>query len=437
MKTINNISLGEESFLQLKEALQSEDKFWDFIKKKVQSNECKKESIEIDGHPSSEELYDYVYNQLDEKDEIRIIKHIALCDYCDEKISNILQIEKEVEKEIIAEEKKKPIIETPIEQTNPIITKRIENTITMFKIRPLWEKISAWFIATLPTPPNFNFAYANVRGDNGVQIRYRQHSSEQNQDEDNRCIIGEQKILKLKSPINGYVAVFHHSPYGEVNLIFPNDLEKNNFLNADESLDIPFTFSEPVGKHFIKAIWTEEQLLNSDKIDFQNKGAILKAVEDYLKALLNLDKDKGHAINIEFEVTKIAGPIIIKEESNKDIIPDENNIDRFARLLAKSIEKLATSEIKELLINNPQYSSSYNRFNETTDEILKNTLESLALLQYEEELEGGKLIREIIEENGQYKICEKFGHNNWIEYEIGRYSTYIEAENKLKEFNNA
>lgn len=81
---------------------------------------------------------------------------------------------------------------------------------------------------------------------------------------------GETLILNFKSPVEGYVRVYHISAEGEMTLVFPNRFDGDNRVEAGKlyrigGLDYPFQFdiTEPYGIESFKAVFSPDPYYNT------------------------------------------------------------------------------------------------------------------------------------------------------------------------------
>lgn len=82
---------------KLKMALESDEAFLSFLAEEARSEAYRKlkSSKESGGHPSTEMLRDYVSDQLDEEKTERVMRHLAVCKFCNDEVLMLRAIENE------------------------------------------------------------------------------------------------------------------------------------------------------------------------------------------------------------------------------------------------------------------------------------------------------------------------------------------------------
>ncbi|OQX05216.1 MAG: hypothetical protein BWK80_52505 [Desulfobacteraceae bacterium IS3] len=82
---------------KLKTALESNEAFLAFLAQEARSEKYRKlkHTKEPGGHPSTEMLRDYVSDQLDEEKTERVMRHLAVCKFCNDEMQMLRAIESE------------------------------------------------------------------------------------------------------------------------------------------------------------------------------------------------------------------------------------------------------------------------------------------------------------------------------------------------------
>ncbi len=111
---------------------------------------------------------------------------------------------------------------------------------------------------------------------------------------DNDVIVYPGDKIKIKIPVikPGYMSVFIWDGK-RVSLRYPDKKECNTFVKV-ESEELELTISEDAspGTHHIKIFITEEKLLNSEEIDFDNTNNIPQIMEKFIQKLDETEEDK-------------------------------------------------------------------------------------------------------------------------------------------------
>ena len=102
----------------------------------------------------------------------------------------------------------------------------------------------------------------------------------------------------------GYITVFHFNSDGKVTLIFPHDKDRNNFISKEETKFIKTHATLPAGQSTFKVFFTESQLFDPGKIDYNDETSTEKEIELFLESLEKLNEDyKWSAVKEDYTVT--------------------------------------------------------------------------------------------------------------------------------------
>ena len=120
------------------------------------------------------------------------------------------------------------------------------------------------------------------------------------------AFIGDE--VKLEVPVNkeGYLTVLHWNKEN-LTLVFPNSYEKDNFIKENTVKKLKVRIDPPPGKQKVKVIITEDKILNSKKLDFDNKSSLLKDIGKFIKKLDELESNKWSQEMRTYEVKEFEG----------------------------------------------------------------------------------------------------------------------------------
>lgn len=115
-------------------------------------------------------------------------------------------------------------------------------------------------------------------------------------------VLGERVIIRMKPPKDGYLTVIHYDDEHNLNLLFPHKATDETLIRAGKEKNIGIEAREPIGKHYIKAIWTSNQMIDPKKINFSKKSDIASALEEFLSSLKELRSDEWMESLATFEI---------------------------------------------------------------------------------------------------------------------------------------
>jgi hypothetical protein len=110
--------------------------------------------------------------------------------------------------------------------------------------------------------------------------------------------------IEMPPKRDGYLSVFHYNDKHNLEMIFPSKKTDSTFIKASLEKIIKIKVSKPLGKHYIKAIWSSKQLLIPNQIAFNNPVAVTFTMEDFLESILKLNNDEWMEFVEEFEVVE-------------------------------------------------------------------------------------------------------------------------------------
>ena len=115
--------------ISLKDALKSDESFFEFLKQGADSDEYRhlKRRVEKEGpHPADEMLHDYVLGWLDEQDAKMVRAHILICGLCTDEILRLTRIESELDENAMGDVKGPDSRKDSLQsETNPDRLKKI------------------------------------------------------------------------------------------------------------------------------------------------------------------------------------------------------------------------------------------------------------------------------------------------------------------------
>jgi hypothetical protein len=257
--------MDEERMKMLKEALKSDKSFLKFIKQGAESDDYKKlkERVEKGPHPTREMLYDYVLNWTDEAEDEKIMYHIAFCPVCSKEVLSIMKIEHELEDDLQDWANQQTLIE---------------------KLKQLVSTLSI---------PVYSFAA------DGLATRGEAAGTDKIQ-----YAIDESIVFCVPIASDGHLVILHYDESEKVSLVFPAGSGDKTFVREGSENKISGTVTGPAGKQNFKVIWTSQQLMDPEEINFNSEEDIERAIDKFLDALSELEEGQWMETDYSFEVTE-------------------------------------------------------------------------------------------------------------------------------------
>lgn len=108
--------------------------------------------------------------------------------------------------------------------------------------------------------------------------------------------------LEVEAPGAGHVVVLHYADRPEgISLFFPADPDHDTSVKKSGKKKISGTVSGPIGKHFLKVIWSSSPLINPATVSFDKPEG---AIRELVITLTRLDKNEWRTKTYEYEVVK-------------------------------------------------------------------------------------------------------------------------------------
>jgi len=257
--------MDEEKRKKLKEALKSDERFLEFIKQGAESDDYQKskERVEKGPHPTREMLYDYVLNWTDQTGDENIMAHMTFCSVCSKEVLSIMKIEHELEEDMLDWANQQSLIE---------------------KLKQLVSSLSI---------PVYSFAA------DGLATRGEAAKTEKKQ-----YAIDESIVFCVPIKSDGHLVILHYDESERVSLVFPAGSADNTFVRAGSEKKISGRVTGPAGKQNFKVIWTSQQLMDPEKINFKNEEDVERAINEFLDALADLNEGQWMETDYGFEVTE-------------------------------------------------------------------------------------------------------------------------------------
>ena len=115
---------------------------------------------------------------------------------------------------------------------------------------------------------------------------------------------GESIIISIKSPkkADGYLTVYHYDNENKLSMLLPYDENSQTFVNAGEEKEIFIRAAKPLGKQYIKVVWSSILIVNPKKVDYKDASKVASTISKLIDTLKALDHDNWMATTIEFQV---------------------------------------------------------------------------------------------------------------------------------------
>jgi hypothetical protein len=83
--------------------------------------------------------------------------------------------------------------------------------------------------------------------------------------------LGQTIVLKFEPPrkMDGHLTVFHYDEENNIEIVFPKNRDDTIFLGKDEKRRVLIPTTEPKGKHFLKAVLTPQQIVDTRLVEAQ------------------------------------------------------------------------------------------------------------------------------------------------------------------------
>ncbi|MBS3788421.1 DUF4384 domain-containing protein [Candidatus Bipolaricaulota bacterium] len=214
--------------------------------------------------------------------------------------------------------------------------------------------------------------------------------------------LGDLLNLRIKSSRSGYLTVFDLMPNGEVQVLFPNKFDRNNYIRSGRVYEIPgitdpfqLRISPPKGRDQILAVVTEnrEKLVREDFSFYaekfpklsDSKGEVLQQVKKGVEVIP--DRDWWAADSCEIYVGNSSKPY--EPEDEEDAPTEETQGPLKGRALIVGIESYSGEEFEHMGHNykfsDLQYSLDDAR---AVEETLTGKVEEIKLLTNEDATYG-------------------------------------------------
>lgn len=214
-------------------------------------------------HPSGEVLYDYVLGWMDRDFTARILDHLILCRKCLEEVIRIRNIEETL----------------------------TTDTLNRADKVSLYSRITE-FISNLSFPVSLEFPALEAE------------RSTASDEESGSFAPGDELMVTLEAPADGYVAIFHGcEETGQVKLVFPLYATDNPRVSAGQEMPpIEQTVERPPGKHWFKVFWTRGKVFDPEALRPDDEAVLEEVVEGFLDAIESLPSEDWRCATEEYEV---------------------------------------------------------------------------------------------------------------------------------------
>ena len=255
--------MDQEKRKKLRKALKSDEDFIKLLKQGSQSDDYQKikKHLAKGPHPTSEMLYNYVLNWTDDTDDETIMDHMVYCPQCSQEVLRIMKIEDELE-----EDMKDWIEQIPL----------------LDKLKMLVSNLSL---------PVYSFPATSLvtrgEGEPELKTQYR---------------LNESIVFCVPVESDGYLVILHYDESESVTMVLPSSPKDDTFVSAGSEKKISGVVTEPVGMQNFKAIWTSRQLMDPEKIDFNDTEDIERAIDEFIDDLADLNEGEWIETDYVFEV---------------------------------------------------------------------------------------------------------------------------------------
>ena len=122
--------------------------------------------------------------------------------------------------------------------------------------------------------------------------------------QENTYFPGERIVISVESPEkrDGFLAVFHYDEEYNLAMIFPDRPGVDTSLKAGIEKRIGIEAARPVGKHYLKAIWTAKQIIDPEKVKFEGDASAAALIKNFLTSVHTLGRERWFETVSEFEV---------------------------------------------------------------------------------------------------------------------------------------
>lgn len=114
--------------------------------------------------------------------------------------------------------------------------------------------------------------------------------------------VDERIVISLESPVAGYVTVFHLDNEGNTALLYPHAKTDKIYVEANNEKRIGIKAEPPLGRHFLKAVWTAKPSIDVAAIDFCDQYSSILVLERIIESVKGSDATQWRQATAEFEV---------------------------------------------------------------------------------------------------------------------------------------
>lgn len=120
----------------------------------------------------------------------------------------------------------------------------------------------------------------------------------------NKYAIEESIIISIESPRNmdGYLTVIQYDDRSNLKMLFPHTASDKTFVKAGTEVHLGIKADEPIGKRFFKAIWTNTEIINPEKLNFKDDTDVAANTEKLLKSIYALNNGEWMESVTELEI---------------------------------------------------------------------------------------------------------------------------------------
>jgi hypothetical protein len=119
-----------------------------------------------------------------------------------------------------------------------------------------------------------------------------------------RFAVGEPIIIYVEAPkvSDGHLTVIHYDDEYNLGMLFPNKKSDSTLVKPGQEKRLGLQAGKPTGRHYLKAIWTSEQIIKPEIVDFEDKSNVGSCIDDLLNSISDLSERDWMVSYAQFEV---------------------------------------------------------------------------------------------------------------------------------------
>jgi hypothetical protein len=121
---------------------------------------------------------------------------------------------------------------------------------------------------------------------------------------ENTYNINESIVINITAPQerDGYLTIIHYDKAFNLRLIFPTNSCDTTLVKSGVEKEFGINLTGPIGKQYVKVIWTASELLNPKDVRFKNTDELILDIGRFLDALEIQEENNWMEEVLKYEV---------------------------------------------------------------------------------------------------------------------------------------